>query len=83
MAQMVWNDYWRLFYRSGAIMIAEVATGASCNDPTGEYPEDNLLERSSEESWQGPRADRPLTTSSVLTTQVAQMGHNDYEGFFY
>ena len=62
-------------------MIAEVVTGASCNDPTGEYPEDNLLERSSEESWQGPRARWPLTTPEVHGTQVAQMGQNDHEGF--
>ena len=34
--QMAHNDYWSLLYRSKAIMIAEVVTGASCNDPKGD-----------------------------------------------
>ena len=36
MAQIAWNDHWRLFYRSEVIVIAEVVTGASCDDPTGD-----------------------------------------------
>ena len=35
-------------------MIAEVVTGASCDDPTGDHPEVNSLKKSSLESWQGP-----------------------------
>ena len=31
-------------------MIAEVVTGASCDDPAGDDSEDNLLKRSSLES---------------------------------
>ena len=36
MAQIAWNDHWRLLYRSEVIVIAEVVTGASCDDPTGD-----------------------------------------------
>ena len=64
-------------------MIAEVATGASCNDPAGDDPEDNFLKRSSLESGEGPRVGWSLTTSSVLGTQVAQMACNDHGGFLY
>ena len=59
-------------------MIAAVVTGATCNDPTGGRPEDNFLEGSSLESGQGQRVDRPITTSSVLGTQVANLACNDY-----
>ena len=64
-------------------MTAAVVTGASCDDPTGGHPEVNSFEKSSSESWQGPRVGWSLTTSSVLDTQVAQMGHNDHKGFLY
>ena len=47
MGQIAWNDHWRHLYRSEVIVIAEVMTGATCNDPTGEHPEDNFLKRSS------------------------------------
>ncbi|MCG3771873.1 MAG: hypothetical protein JW384_03070 [Nitrosomonadaceae bacterium] len=36
MAQMAHNDHGGFFYRSKAIMVAEVVTGAGCNDPTGD-----------------------------------------------
>ena len=64
-------------------MIAEVATGASCNDPAGDDPEDNFLKRSSSESGEGPRVGWSLTTSSVLGTQVAQLCHDDHWMFLY
>jgi len=35
-AQMACNDHGGVFYWSGAIVTAEVVTGASCNDPTGD-----------------------------------------------
>ena len=78
MAQIARSDHWRLLYRSEVIVIAEVMTGATCNDPTGGRPGDNFLERSSEESWQGPRVGWSLTTSEVHGTQVAQLAHNDH-----
>ena len=59
-------------------MIAEVATGASCNDPTGEYPEVNSLKKSSSESGQGSRVGWSLTTFSVLGTQVAHLSCDDH-----
>ena len=59
-------------------MIAALVAGASCNDPTGGHPEDNFLKRSSLEIGQSPRVGWPLTTSSVLGTQRAQLACNDY-----
>ena len=38
MAQLCCNDYWRLFYRFGVIVIAALVTGASCDDPAGDDP---------------------------------------------
>ena len=64
-------------------MIAAVVTGASCNDLAGGWLKVNSFKKSSLEIWQGPRVGWPLTTSSALDTQVAQMAHNDHEGFLY
>ena len=83
MAQIAWIDHWRLLYRSEVIVIAEVMTGATCDDPTGDCPKVNFLERSSSESGEGPRVGWSLTTSEVLGTQRLQMAHNDQGRVFY
>ena len=36
-------------------MIAALMTGVSCNDPTGDHPEENFSKRSFSESGQGLR----------------------------
>ena len=58
-------------------MIAELMTGASCDDPNGDCPMVNFLERSSSESGEGPRVGWSLTTSSTLGTQMGQMAWTD------
>jgi hypothetical protein len=59
-------------------MIAEVVTGASCNDPTGDWPKVNSLKKSSLESGQGSRVGWSLTTFFVLGTQVAHLSCDDH-----
>ena len=49
-AQMACNDQGRVFYCSGAIVMAAAVTEATFNDPIGGHPEDNFLKRSSLES---------------------------------
>ena len=77
-AQIARSDHWRLLYRSEVIVIAEVMTGATCNDPNGDCPKVNSFKKSSSESWQGPRVGWPLITSLVLGTQVAHLSCDDY-----
>ena len=64
-------------------MIAAVVTGAGCDDPTGGHPEVNSFEKSSSESWQGPKVEWSLTTSSKLGTQAAHLSCNDYWRLLY
>ena len=78
MAQIAWNDHWRLLYRSEVIVIAEVMTGATCNDPTGEHPEDNFLMRSSLESGQGLRVGWLVTTSKAYIILVPRLRCHDH-----
>ena len=52
---MAHNDYGSFLYLSGVIVIAEVATGVGCNDPTGDCPKVNSLKKSSLESGWGSR----------------------------
>ena len=49
-AQLCHDDHWMFLYWSGAIVTAHLVTGATCNDPTGEHPEDNFFKWSSSES---------------------------------
>ena len=77
-AQIAWNDHWRLLYRSEVIVTAAVVTGASCDYPTGGHPGDNFLKRSSLEIEEGPRVGWSLTTSSVLGTQMVNLSCGDY-----
>ena len=64
-------------------MIAALVTGASCDDPGGDCPKVNFLRRSFSESGQGPRVGWPLTTPSVLGTQVGQIAWNDHWRLLY
>ena len=64
-------------------MIAAVVTGAGCNDPNGDCPKVNFLERSSSESGEGPRVGWPLTTPEVHGTQMGQIAWNDYWRLLY
>ena len=64
-------------------MTAALVTGASYNDPTGGWSKVNFSKRSSSESGQGPKADRPITTSETLDTQRPQMAHNDQGRVLY
>ena len=59
-------------------MIAELVTGATCDDPTGGWSEVNSFKKSSLESWQGPRVGWSLTTSEVHGTQVAHLSCDDH-----
>ena len=64
-------------------MIAAVVTGVGCNDPNGDCPKVNSSKRSSLESGWAQGLHRPITTSSALSTHVAQMACNDYGRVLY
>ena len=65
------------------MVIAALVTGASCDDPTGDHPEDNFSKRSFSESGQAQGSHRPTATPEVLGTQMPQLACNDQRRVFY